>query len=1214
MYLKSIDIVGYKSFADKTHLDLNPGITGIIGPNGCGKSNIMESVRWCLGEMSWKSLRADSMVDVIFAGTSKRPPLGMTEVTLTFDNASQQLPVQYSEITISRRIYRSGESAYFMNKTQCRLRDIREMFLDTGLGGDGYAIIDQGGVDAMITAKPEERRAFFEEAAGVAKYKAKREEALRKLERVDADLARLNDSVAIIDSQVRKLDNDARRAKQYARYKEELAAMEAAHILQQMSAVGAELETIAFQTAPLQETVGNRKVEMDGAGATLAALNLDKANQQNQVIDSNQKIAEVKSELGRLEERLKVAAESLTAFDVRRAEAESELAQALERQAGIGPELERAQAAVAEAEVAKSKAQAELESWQAELDALRAKVGQAETALGESRRETLRAADESLQNHRKLSTAESSWSHREQDVRRSLRELDRDLEQAKGAAADIAAFERQAQAQQELSARAKAEVEALEAAAAALKERQAALGAETLKLHAELAGSKARAESLEAQGGQNPYWVGAQACLNAGIPGILGTVRSLLKVEDWAKPALEDLLGERLYAVVCEDSTSARAGVELLQAAGRGRARFLVLSALPEARPDKLYPPEAVPLLKAVSYEPQHDKAVRFLLEEAYTLDKALFGDHWVYGGSAQAESAAISLSSLDEVRAAVVQAETRAAELSAESARLAEELRSTEETLRDRQRAAHEAHAQERALAGQLQQKRHTLGLYEQNVQLSTDEAARILAEMAATQEQILDLRRQVTALADGEAAARQREEEAGKAVAAANEELAKRQAGQDALKARLEAAEGQLSFLGGAFQRLEEERRSLEAAALRRRQEIEELGRKKEETLALRQQTEQRLGELREELGRRENEAAGVFGRLQDIERELSEKDAVLRALREQHDAAQTQLQQLEIQAASLKERKEGLRTRLWEEWQLTAEEARERYPQVQPDPERIELLRKRITSMGNINMAAPEEYEELFQKQQHLTTQINDLAQAKEDLKTAITKINATTRENFRDTFTNVREHFRKLYGVLFEGGEADLVLTDPENILETGVEIVAQPPGKRLQSISLLSGGEKTLTAIALLFAFFMVKPSPFCMLDEADAALDDANVERFVGLLRQFQERSQFLIVSHNKRTMEAADAIYGVTMEEQGVSQLVSVDFRKKKAGDADAPQKPATHGPFERKTPAAAGSAAAEAPVTVAETPAVETQPAQAPAVDVAAVEAPKPEEPPVA
>jgi len=297
---------------------------------------------------------------------------------------------------------------------------------------------------------------------------------------------------------------------------------------------------------------------------------------------------------------------------------------------------------------------------------------------------------------------------------------------------------------------------------------------------------------------------------------------------------------------------------------------------------------------------------------------------------------------------------------------------------------------------------------------------------------------------------------------------------------------------------------------------------------------------------LAEQENEAKSVFDRLQDLQNKMAALSERLKTLQAEHDQAQADLHQHEIHATALKSKADLLKTRLWDEWQLTVEEAKGKYRDVVADVEKIEVLRKRIANMGNINMAAPEEYEALAEKQRFLIEQINDLLKAKDDLMAAITKINGATRENFRQTFHDVREHFRRLYGVLFEGGEADLILTDPENMLETGGDIVAQPPGKKLQSISLLSGGEKTLTAIALLFAFFMVKPSPFCMLDEADAALDDANIERFAASLREFQNKTQFLIVSHNKRTIEAADVMYGVTMEEKGVSQLVSVDFRKK--------------------------------------------------------------------
>lgn len=1219
MYLKSIDICGYKSFANKTHVELEPGITGVIGPNGCGKSNVMESVRWCLGEMSWKSLRADAMTDVIFSGTAKRQAMSMTEVTLTFDNQAGMLPVQFSEVTVTRRIFRSGESAYFLNKTQCRLRDIRELFLDTGVGGDGYAIIDQGGVDAMIMSKPEERRAFFEEAAGVAKYNAKRAEALRKLERVEMDMGRLQDSVTLINEQVKKLDSDARKAKLFQKYKEELAAAEAANILQQLGTLEGELAALTAQVAPLEESLGSKRTEMNAEGANVAALNLEKANAQGAVIEANQKISELKSELGRLEERIQSSERACVESDERAHSCRAELEGIKARLSGIDPELERAKAAVAEAQAACDAAKAEVDGAQAQLQALSERQAAAEVELDSLRRAALSAAEAALGVRRRLSEAESAWSRQETQVRASLRELDKDGTQWASCQSEISTVRAAFEAQQAAAAEARAEAERREAALSERRKQLSELSEQTLRLHADLAGAQARAEAIEAQGGQNPYWVGAQAVLNAGIPGVLGTVRQLFKVDDAHKAPLEDLLGERLYAVVVEDSTAARAAIELLEASGKGRARFLVLSTLPEQISEKAYPAESKPLLNYLTFDPRHERAVRFLFAESYALGEFVFTDHWVYGGSAQRESVQVSLSDLQEVREKTARLTAQEAELSSARAACEGTIAEAEAAVRAAAAAVSEQVGREHALRAQLAEKEASLQLYAKNVELSTAEAARLLAEMALSKEAIHAARAAIAEAAAVEEQARAKEAEGQAAVAAAREEWLKAQAAQEFSRGKLQAAEDKLTFMRGAYDRLAAEKTALEGQVAQREQELEALAQKRQAAVELSEQSRQRLGELSGELGVQENAAKAIFERLHELERQILSKDDLLRSLRKLCDEAQEQLHKLELEASGKRSTQDMLRQRLWDDWQLTYDEAKTKYQAQSVDQERMEFLRKRIVSLGNVNMAAPEEYEALSQKQQFLAAQIQDLTQAKEDLKAAIGKINGATRENFANTFNEVREHFRKLYGVLFEGGEADLILTNPEDILETGVDIMAQPPGKRLQSISLLSGGEKTLTAIALLFAFFMVKPSPFCMLDEADAALDDANVERFVSLLRQFQDRTQFLIVSHNKRTMEAADVIYGVTMEEMGVSQLVSVDFRGKERKKpavseqartaspelppAEPPSKPTTHGPFELKTSAPAESssatavleAPAEASAVVAETavePAAEAVP----------------------
>jgi len=1144
MYLKSIDICGYKSFATKTHIDLEPGITGVIGPNGCGKSNVMESVRWCLGEMSWKSLRADTMTDVIFAGTTKRPPLSMAEVTLTFDNANSLLPVDYSEVTITRRLFRSGESQYFLNKTQCRLRDIREMFLDTGLGGDGYAIIDQGGVDSMIRSKPEERRAFFDEAAGVAKYNAKREEALRKLDRVDMDLGRLQDSVALIEEQVKKLDSDARRAKLYAKYKEELVAMEAAHIIEQASSIELELSSMQERIGPVEELLGERRSQIGAEGANLSALNLEKTGEQNRMIEANQKVAETKTSIGRLEERLQSAASAVAAMDARVAGCAAESATAQERASAIEPEIEHVGAAVKAAEASLAEAKARAEAAAEELAAMEARVQDEQARKDGLAREAAAKQQEAYDLGREQSAAESELTHAQAGARSSLRNLERDSAAAAEARGRIAEARAELAAADARLAEVKAGSEAAEAAVETLRSRQNELSEETVRLRSELATTSARAEALESQGGQNPYWVGAQAVIGANIPGVLGTVRGLFRVDDALKPSLEDLLGERLFAVVVEDSTAARQGVELLEASGSGRARFLVLSSLPETAA-KEYPAEAKPLLSRLQYDPRHDKALRHLFAEAYELGGKLFGDHWVYGGAASKDGIQPTLADLGELKEKAVTLETRGTALAEERVQAEAALAEALAAARSAAAALSEESGRRHGLEARANQLAQTLENHDRNVELSTEESLRAIAEGSLAKERILAAKERRAAAEARVTDARAEETAAAEALAAAREELAGRRAAFQGQEDRRRGVEAELAAHTSSLKRLDDEKAALTAAIARLTAETEELARRKAETFESQEGMRVEIAAFSAELAAQENEAKAVFDRLQDLQNKMDALSERLKMLQAEHDQAQADLHQHEIHATALKSKSDLLKTRLWDEWQMTVDEAKGKYRDVTADVEKIETLRRRIANMGNINMAAPEEYEVLAEKQRFLIEQINDLLKAKDDLMAAIAKINVSTRENFRQTFHDVREHFRRLYGVLFEGGEADLILTDPENMLETGVDIVAQPPGKKLQSISLLSGGEKTLTAIALLFAFFMVKPSPFCMLDEADAALDDANIERFAAILREFQNKTQFLIVSHNKRTMEAADIMYGVTMEEKGVTQLVSVNFKK---------------------------------------------------------------------
>ncbi|HVC09485.1 MAG TPA: chromosome segregation protein SMC [Elusimicrobiota bacterium] len=1151
MHLKSIDIVGYKSFAAKTHLDLGLGITGIIGPNGCGKSNIMESVRWCLGEMSWKSLRADSMVDVIFAGTAKRQPLSMAEVTLTFDNSQNTLPVQFSEVTVSRRLFRSGESAYFLNKTQCRLRDIRELFMDTGLGGGGYAIIDQGGVDFILNSNVEDRRAIFEEAAGVSKYKAKREEALRKLERVEADISRLRDSAVLIDEQVRKLDSDARKAKLYQKYKEELAALEAGQVLRQMSDLDARLSETAGQCRPMEEDLGRLRVEIDGEGARIAALNLEKANAQNEMIAANGRIAETKAGISGAEAQ-KSFCESTAEDSQKRLDAlAAETSGLLSRLEQMDPEMGRAQSEAENARAEEARMREESSGEESRAEELSQRCAQSGRAVEALREEALRAAEAVLSLRRERSRLESDFANQDFAVRQSLRDLEKDGARVSALQQDLDAVRA---AWETLKAEASSKREAaaaLEAEFSSAREKYKAAAEAAAARQSGLTLSRARLEAAETRGRQNPYWTGAQAVLGAGIPGVMGMVGDILRAPEDFAPHLEDALGERLYAVVCEDSVAAKACVEFLRATGRGRGRFLVLSTISAALAERSYPPESLPLLSRLNVSPAHEAVARFLLGEVYSLDKALFADHWVCGGSDEALEDSMGPAHIGVLREAIAQDEAECSRLAAEKADIEADIARKEAELAEARAALALAEAEEKVAAAQIGDRTASLDAARQSAAVSEAEAAQGLKNSSLIKEEMAGKNRGIAELESAEAEAKAREAAAGKEFGNLREEAAAARAGLEAVRSRLKAAQEKTSFLEKDLQRLAQEKSGLEDLLSRRERERAELEAKKTEMAAKTAELEARRQALVETLSELEISAQGKASRLQDMESAAAQKEESLRGLRDRAEELQAKLHALEVENSSLRATREALSRRLSEELGLSADEAREKYGTQSAEPEKIEFLKRRVASLGNVNMAAPEEYEALTARQSYLASQIDDLNKAEEDLKSAIQKINSATRENFRQTFSEVREHFRRLFSVLFEGGEADLILSDPDNMLESGIEIMAQPPGKRLQNITLLSGGEKTLTAIALLFAFFLVKPSPFCMMDEADAALDDANVERFGQLLKEFEERTQFLIVSHNKRTMEAADVIYGVTMEEMGVSQIVSVDLRRKSAATA---------------------------------------------------------------
>ncbi len=1146
MYLKALEIYGFKSFANKVKLPLKPGITCIVGPNGCGKSNVVDSLKWCIGEMSWKSLRMPSMMDVIFAGTTKRQQLNMGEVAMTFDNESRKLPLDFSEVTVTRKIYRSEESEYFINKVQCRLKDIREMFLDTGIGTDGYAIIDQGEVEHMLSTTAEQRRELFEEAAGVSKYKAKRDEAGRKLEKVEADLNRLADSMVLLDEQIKKLDNEAKKARLQAKYREELTAAEVSLLLKDGAAFAAKSAEAAARLEPVKKELAETAIAITSLEGEIAALNLT---------------------LTQKAEEQRVLKEAVTAVKIDKNQAEGRVVSGQEMLVEIGRQRDllavserRNSEKLAAAEPRIAELNAKLSSDEGGLPALQSGHDAAAAALAAVEAE-VRAADEAAENIAKEMNAAYS---QEVEISNAIARTGSDIGHYNDARAgferDITEITAAVSAIEARIAEFKARSAALSGELAAENEKAAAGEAQAKTLAARLeeidvrqsairekkAWDQSRLEAILSQGEHDTYWVGINGVLNSGVAGVKGTLRHLLTIRKEDRVAVEDALGRFLDSVVCETAASAQEAIGYLKHVGRGRCRLIILEQAPSAPAQENWSaPGAQRLMDKISCEPQYQPLVAGLLSGVYAAGGAVHGPFWVTGGVDEVVSNEPYWEEEGELKAQINELDSENAVLEAEKVSLLPQLEGSRAAADAAEEKAYalniDFHKNETEAAGagdDLRVKRSSLELSQAESAKNDTAVKDAEAAMAGLNERQAAARAASEAKKAEQAALGEKKDSLHQDYAGRSAELGARKANLDNYRQNLEALRGELARAEGDMAALNEEKSHF----AERREELASREARLNGDVAA---ADARRVELMHDLAEKEVIDRSMEDELNELRGNLSRLNANLRDSRDVSAENDRIRYQIETELATLSARAEETAKRLADEWNISPEEAQVKYGDVETDHERVKFLRKRIENMGAVNMTAPEEYEALTARYNFMNSQVEDLNRAKADLRSAINKINDTTRENFKATFDKVRTYFKEIYSLLFNGGEADLILTLPENLLETGVEILAHPPGKKLVSISQLSGGEKALTALALLFSFFRVNPSPFCVMDEADAPLDEANVERFVRLIKEFSSTTQFIVITHNKRTMEAADTLYGVTMEELGVSKLISVDLKR---------------------------------------------------------------------
>ncbi|HRY29151.1 MAG TPA: AAA family ATPase [Elusimicrobiota bacterium] len=1148
MYLKRMEMVGFKSFADRTRLDLEPGITAVIGPNGCGKSNVVDAIRWCLGEMSAKSLRSKILLDVVFNGSANRAPSNMAEVSLTFDNSQNRLPIDYSEVTVTRRLFRSGESEYFMNKTQCRLKDIRELFLDTGIGEEGYSIMEQGRVEYVLSARPEERRELFEEAAGVSKYKARREEALRKMERTQLDLDRLADVIAMTKEQMDKIEAAVRKARLYQKAQEDLKVMEISHALWETSQLDQQITALKQEIQRMEEDLQSKTTLINQREAELAELRLAETQLGERMVAQNREISDVDGAIGLAEQKQADARRWEESIRQRDTVLDEELAKGRVRL----EELEKACAEFQQALDAEAKT--------AEEAGLALKKEEESYAVLAERQKTTAGEMKGLQDALWKNNQDATQLHNEIGAKRSLEtRLDTELktlqkDRAKSEEKLQAAQTALTQYDQDIQAR-DAELRRLEEtvaqARAALAQTEAdltALAKSSEEVQSKLFQCKAQLEAQEKWAADDVFSQGAHAVLSAGLSGLHGPLGKLIAVEPADEPALRQVMGPHLNDLVADSLHEAQAALQHVTDHRQGRVRVWVLDRLPQGDVSAgLSGGGQRSLLEMVRADAKFQPVLKFLLSRWLAAGTTLYGEGVIEGGA----------------EFAPVRGEDPLlrASLEAESPRLANELElalAKRTALEDQKRlhmdewekahqATEAARVQKNFFAQEHEKTRIQTGLFQDEIRLIDGESERLQNERRQAEETARALAEKLRELTLEEARLReqwtllqertQKEQielsDAGALLGAVRERAQSQQERLRWREKQLHAARSDQDALAAGLESKQQER-STSQQRIEEQQKIQEECRQQIETsMAKRKELEQAL--------------EGIHAEKQTLYDRLTASQNELTTLRDSSEEIRTQLQDKKLQANHSEFKRESFETQLKDKYGLTLLEAQERHPLptqavVLTD---LERLRRRVESLGAVNLAAPEEHAELEQRYNFLLSQQQDLLKAKEDLLQTIQKINATTRSSFRDCFDKVRENFKAIYGQLFQGGEADLRLTDESDILNTGIEVFAQPPGKKLQNIALLSGGEKALTAVALLFAFFMVRPAPFCILDEVDAPLDEANVTRFITLIKAFTHQSQFLMITHNKRTMETADVLYGVTMETLGVTKLLSAKLRK---------------------------------------------------------------------
>ena len=1175
MYFKKIYMHGFKSFADPVTIEFHKGITCIVGPNGSGKSNISDAIRWVLGEQSPKMLRGGKMEEVIFSGTASRKSRGMAEVILTIDNSSNILPIEYNEVAITRRMYRSGESEYYINNNQCRLRDIRELIMDTGIGVDGYSLIGQGKIADIVSNKTESRREIFEEAAGIVMYRTRKAEAERKLTAASGNLDRVNDIINEIEGRIDGLREDSAKASEYISLRERFKELEINITLKNVENIEEKTNELINELKETDKSIVDIKARKEELDRSLEATNTRTRALDEIAEEARTKLMDIVSEINRLEKAQELNTERLSAIGRDRERLTSEISE-------LGSKLESEQQNAESLGDSRREGEARLaelnDALQATIDRYTVKAEEVNNALLSLNNERNSIFELSSKAASKRTEAAGLDSLRESLEKRKLQiASERESEALQGKSeADLLQAESRA-------AELRAALESIRAEANKIKEtysssleteKQLAKDIEALKI--DISRKEARKKTIEEmESNYEGYNFAVKYIMKSGLPGIYGTAAELMSVPKGYETAIETSMGAAMQNIVCADDECAKKAIISLKQAKAGRLTFIPLKSIKHQR-------AAADVSgfegflgygdECVSFDKKYTAAFEYLLGRVVivdTMDNAVAMSKKAGAGLRFVTLEGEIINTVGAITGGKYKNKTaNLLERKSEITKLQEEIEALSGQRDAKAQAMNEAAdaistAQEKMQALNDRYRQTELDLITAENEKKAVEGA--ISDFGSRQErwdrELKSIEEQKASSDSMKKSLIDEAEEAGRAAELAEAEVssltdiyeAKKQeaqsASEDITEARVAvtACEKELQASGAIYQRISDDIDDISGSIEAKQLQLENLENEYRSITA----SSENGGDI-EAKNRQKQEAEEIIAQAAAEKASLTEQtdgaSAEKARIDEQLENLQNQKVNADIKKARYETQLESLKDKLWETFEISYLQAMEFRAEdfvMSKAVKENREVKARMNELGDVNIGAIEEYKSVSERYEFLTSQRADILEAMDSLRSIIEDMDKTIREKFKENFDQVVAQFEHIFRELFGGGHAQLRLDNEDNPLESNIDIIAQPPGKKLQNINLLSGGEKTMTAIALMFAVLKTKPTPFCILDEVEAALDDANIERFAKYLQNFSE-IQFALVTHQKVTMEYADVLYGVTMPEQGISRILSLKLGDK--------------------------------------------------------------------